>query len=110
MDQIYLFIDNDDSTNKYISVVRKVTSHSINEIKLAIEKEKPVAKYDYYDQDELLNLVRLSEKLIDLGANIKIFEDDLQISLEMVKNLIDNYEGIAKDRERMDDILYGNEK
>src|SRR5699024_6543728 len=91
MDQIYLFIDNDNSTNKYISVVRRFTSHSINEIKLAIEKEKTVAAYDYYDQDELLNLVELAEKLIGVGANIKIYEDDRQISLDMVKNLIDTY-------------------
>lgn len=100
---------NDSSINKYIPLLRKVTSKPISEIKHAIKLEKPVIECDYYDENQLLTLVKSSEQLPSLGAKIKIYENEREISLEMVKNLIETYVGIAEDRERLDDILFGND-
>lgn len=70
---------------------------------------KSVIEYDYYDADELTSLVKTSEKLLLMGADIKVFEDKEEITLDMVKNLIETIKGIAKDREEMDDLMYGGD-
>jgi len=44
-----------------------------------------------------------------MGATIKIFEDDEEITLEMVKNLIETIEGVAKDREELDNLMFDDE-
>ncbi|TWJ59815.1 hypothetical protein CHCC5022_3939 [Bacillus paralicheniformis] len=44
-----------------------------------------------------------------MGASVKIYENDREITLEMLKNLIETYEGIAKDREEMDELLFGDD-
>lgn len=109
MESIDLIVLNDTHINKYITVLRKATGKPIGEIKDSILKSIPVLKCDYYDQEELSNLVKIVERLSSLGAKIEIYESNREISVEMVKNLIDTYEGIARDRERMDDLLYDEE-
>ncbi|WAJ16954.1 hypothetical protein OU809_09430 [Bacillus paralicheniformis] len=109
MDLIYVEVLNDSNITKYISLLRKTSSKPIKELKQAIELGKPVIECDYYDTEELKLLVIIIEQLLSLGASIKIYENDREITLEMLKNLIETYEGIAKDREEMDELLFGDD-
>lgn len=111
LDTINLVVFNDADINKYIPLLRKKTSKSISEIKQNISLGKPVIESDYYDADELKSLVRSAEELILLGANIKIYEDEDGdvITLDMVRNLIETIEGVAKDREDMDSLMFDDD-
>ncbi|ASB89485.1 hypothetical protein CHH92_05150 [Bacillus sonorensis] len=107
MDLIYVEVLNDSNIRKYISLLRKTSSQPIKELKQAIESGKPVIECDYYDTEELKSLVNTIEQLLSMGASIKIYENDREITLEMVKNLIETYKGIAKEREEMDELIFG---
>ncbi|MCY8232249.1 hypothetical protein [Priestia endophytica] len=78
------------------------------EIKQYISLGKPVIQCDYYDRDELMFLVQCYEKLLSMGATLEIYEDGRSLSIEMVKNLIGSIEGIEKDRERIDNLMFGD--
>jgi hypothetical protein len=67
-----------------------------------------VIECDYYDADELKFLVKSAEELKVMGASIKIYEDEEEITLDMVKNLI-TIEGVARDREEMDRLMSDDE-
>ena len=60
---------------------------------------------DDHDAEELKTLVTYAEDLLLMGASIKIYEDKKEITLNMVMNLIDTIEGIAIDREEMDNLM-----
>ena len=64
---------------------------------------------DYYNEKGLKCLVSAAKELLQMGATIKIFEDDEEITLEMVKNLIETIEGVAKDREELDNLMFDDE-
>ncbi|EEM16302.1 hypothetical protein COL87_26255 [Bacillus pseudomycoides] len=74
-----------------------------------MKTEKPVMECNYDDADQLRSLVKCAEELLSMGASIKIYEEEEWITLEMVKNLIGTIEGIAKDREVIDDVIFGND-
>ncbi|AKQ73402.1 hypothetical protein SFC27_03475 [Bacillus licheniformis] len=80
MDFIYVEVLNDSNITKYISLLRKTSSKPINELKQAIETGN---ECDYYDTEELKSLVIIIEQLLSLGASIKIYENDREITLEM---------------------------
>lgn len=83
IETINLVILVNSDVNKYIRLLRKQTSKSIGEIKKIIAGES-VLEYDYYDADKLTSLVNTSEKLRLMGADIKIFEGEEEITLDMV--------------------------
>lgn len=109
MDTINLVVQSDSNVNKYIPMLRKKTSKSISDIKQNLNLGNPVIVCDYYDEEELKFLVTSAEELLQMGATIKIFEDDEEITLEMVKNLIETIEGVAKDREEIDNLMFDDE-
>lgn len=109
MDTINLVVLNDSNANKYIPLLRKKTSKSISDIKQNISMGNPVIECDYYDAEELEFLVASAEELLLMGASIKIYEDEEEITLEMVKNLIGTIEGVAKDREEMDKLMFDDD-
>ena len=109
MDTINLVVLNNSNANKYIPLLRKKTSKSISDIKQNISMGNPVIKSDYYDAEELEFLVASAEELLLMGASIKVYEDEEEITLEMVKNLIDTIEGVAKDREEMDKLMFDDD-
>lgn len=106
METINLVVLNDSNVNKYIPLLRKKTSKSISDIKRNISMGNAVIEVDYYDAEELKSLVTSAEELLLMGASIKIYEDEEEITLDMVKNLIDTIEGVAKDREEMDNLMF----
>jgi hypothetical protein len=109
METINLVVLNDSNANKYIPLLRKKTSKSISDIKQNISMGNPVIKCDYYDEEELKFLVTSAEELLLMGASIKIYEDEEEITLEMVKNLIETIEGVARDREEMDNLMFDDD-
>ncbi|MGG1217932.1 hypothetical protein ABE236_10785 [Priestia endophytica] len=78
------------------------------EIKQCISLENPIIQCDYYNKDELTFLVQCYEKLLSMGATLEVYEDGRSISIEMVKNLIGSIEGIEEDRERIDNLMFGD--
>lgn len=44
-----------------------------------------------------------------MEASIKIYEDGEWITLQMVRNLIGTIEGVAKDREVIDNVIFGDD-
>lgn len=108
MDTISLRLKNEGAINKYISIIRKATGKSIAEIKKAIEGNYKVMECDYYENDEISKFILVIEELLKNGAKFEICEDDRLISLEMLKNLIQTYEEIEKEREELDNIIYGD--
>ncbi|MEH6852784.1 MULTISPECIES: hypothetical protein [Bacillus] len=106
---VNLVVLNDSNFNKYLPLLRKKTSKSISEIKQDMETEKPVIESDYNDVDQLKSLVKSAEELLSMGASIKIYEDEEVITLEMVRNLIETIEGIAKDIEEIDNLMFGDD-
>jgi hypothetical protein len=109
METINIVVLNDSNTNKYIPFLRKKTSKSISDLKQDISMGNSVIECDYYDADELKFLVKSAEELKVMGASIKIYEDEEEITLDMVKNLIDTIEGVARDREEMDRLMSDDE-
>ncbi|MEI4621527.1 hypothetical protein [Bacillus cereus] len=55
------------------------------------------------------SLVKFAEELLSMGASIKVYEDGEWITLEMVRNLIGTIEGVAKDREAIDNVIFGDD-
>ncbi|WIY59367.1 hypothetical protein [Bacillus arachidis] len=90
-------------------MIRKKTSKSISEIKQKMKIEKPVMECNYSDADQLKSLVGFAEELLSMGASIKIYEEEESITLEMVRNLIGTIDGIAKDREAIDNVKFGDD-
>ncbi|MED3897470.1 DUF600 family protein [Priestia aryabhattai] len=105
MHTISLVVFNGSNVNKYIPLLRQKTLKSISDIKQNISMRIPVIVCDYYDAEALEGLVASAEELLLMGASIKVYEDEEEITLNMVKNLIKMTEGIAKDREEMDNLV-----
>lgn len=104
-----LVVLHDSNSNKYLPLIRKKTSKSISEIKQNMKTEKPVMECNYDDADQLRSLVKCAEELLSMGASINLYEEEEWITLEMVRNLIGTIEGIAKDREVIDDVIFGDD-
>ncbi|MCA0174031.1 hypothetical protein [Bacillus sp. RAR_GA_16] len=105
MEAIHLVVLNDSNAIKYIPMLRKKTAKSINEIKHNIRIGNAVMACEDSDAEELKTLVTSADELLLMGASIKIYEDKQEITLNMVKNLINTIEGIAIDREEMDNLM-----
>ncbi|WP_255260015.1 hypothetical protein [Bacillus sp. AFS023182] len=104
-----LVVRHNSNSNKYLPLIRKKTSKSISEIKQNMKTEKPVMECNYSDADQLKSLVRFAEELLSMGASIKLYEEEELITLEMVRNLIETIEGVAKDRGAIDNVKFGDD-
>lgn len=109
VETIHLVVFNDYNVNKHIRLLRRRTSKSIGDIRENILMGKPVIKCSYSNKGELECLVLSAEELIQMGASIKIYESEEEITLLLVKNLIKTIEGIKRDREQTDDLMFDEE-
>lgn len=109
MVKIKMKIDNDSNKLKYVSIIRQNNGASIQDIKQNIEDNKVVLECDYFDTDELKVFKETMEDLISKGATIQLFQDDREIQIDYISNLISSYEQIAKERERLDDRILGDD-
>ena len=104
-----LKIDNDSNKLKYVSIIRQKNGASIQDIKKNIEDNKVVLECDYFDTEELKVFKETMEDLISKGATIQLFQDDREVRINYISNLISSYEQIAEDREKLDDIILGED-
>ncbi|KHD37941.1 hypothetical protein NL50_00045 [Clostridium acetobutylicum] len=109
MDTISVKVQNDGNINKYISIIRKETGKSIAEIKKAIENSDKIIECDYYESEEINRVILVIEYLIKSGAKVEIYEDNSISTLEKLKNLVSTYEEIRREREALDEIMYGDD-
>ena len=109
MVKMKLKIDNDSNKLKYVSIIRQKNGASIQDIKKNIEDNKVVLECDYFDTEELKVFKETMEDLISKGATIQLFQDDREVRINYISNLISSYEQIAEDREKLDDIILGED-
>ncbi|MDM5187373.1 hypothetical protein QUF99_08585 [Bacillus sp. DX4.1] len=62
-----------------------------------------------YDTDGLTSLEHTAEKLISLGAELRFYQNDHIVTLEIIQNLIERNKGIEKDIEELDELMFGDE-
>ena len=91
-------------TNKTMTykMLREVTPFSLSEIKSRIEKHEPV--------DELKKIREAINRLNNLGTKVIIKDVTGEITLEILNNIITSYEGIARDTEELDELMFSDEE
>ncbi|NPC91701.1 hypothetical protein HOO54_05480 [Bacillus sp. WMMC1349] len=114
MYKICMKIIPDNKLNKYAVPLRKYTNLGISQIKNKIEHNEVLAETHAKDFDELEKLKELINKLLDLGAKVKIFDNDIygerdynyqEISYEEFNNTINRLKEIAEDLQDYDDAI-----
>ena len=106
MDLVQLKIKKDDSTAKYIKIIREFdTSLSMSSIKQKIEENDFVVGFDleYYDVVEDLDDIdrkkifrEMIEKLQKAGAQISIYRDGELSSIEFLDNWLETLDEIRR--------------
>lgn len=109
MVKMMLKVDNDSNKLKYVTIIRRYSRASIQEIKRKIENNNVVLECDYFDTDELKDFKNIMEDLINKGASVHLFQDNRKVDLDYVSNLINSHEQIAKDRGKLDERILGDE-
>ncbi|MBP2621746.1 50S ribosomal protein L7/L12 [Streptococcus panodentis] len=99
-------------TNKTMTykVLREVTPFSLSEIKSRIEKHEPVMSANDLKLDELKKIREAIKKLNNLGTKVIIKDVTGEITLEILNNIITSYEGIARDTEELDELMFSDEE
>src|SRR5699024_512014 len=100
-----LKIKPDSNKLKYISILREHSDVNISEMKKNIENNKPVIIVDYFNTEELIKLKSIIAKLVVENAEVHVFQNDKKVHRDYINNLIDTYEQIEQERERLDDFL-----
>lgn len=95
---------------KHISILKKFTGESMGEIKKKILNKEAVIICPYTKEPEKLEkLYAILGEMIQKGAKIKITENARgeivqEISMEVLKNLIERRKGIFEDEEKIVDL------
>ena len=91
-------------------VLREVTPFSLSEIKSRIEKHEPVMSANDLKLDELKKIREVINRLNNLGTKVIIKDVTGEITLEILNNIITSYEGIARDIEELDELMFSDEE
>jgi|GEM_PF-320044 hypothetical protein len=106
VDLIINHITNQTMTYK---VLREFTPFSLSEIKSRIEKQEPVMSVNDLKLDELKKIREVINRLNNIGTQVKIKDVTGEITLEILNNIISSYEGIARDTEELDELMFSDE-
>jgi len=90
-------------------VLREFTPFSLSEIKSRIEKQEPVMSVNDLKLDELKKIREVINRLNNIGTQVKIKDVTGEITLEILNNIISSYEGIARDTEELDELMFSDE-
>ena len=91
-------------------VIREFTPFSLSEIKSRIEKHEPVMSVNDLKLDELKKIREVINRLNNLGTKVIIKDVTGEITLEILNNIITSYEGIARDIEELDELMFSDEE
>src|SRR5699024_4895066 len=103
--KIKLKIKPDSNKVKYISIISESSDVNISEMKKNIYNNKPVIIVDYFSTEELIKLKNIIAKLVTENAEVHLFQNDKKVHRDYINNLIDTYEQIEQEREKLDDFL-----
>ncbi|MCM2989957.1 hypothetical protein M3580_12045 [Bacillus safensis] len=100
--------------NKYVLLLRKYTGLGITDIKNTIENKGFFAETDESDIDSMEDLKELADSLLNLGADVKIYDNDdfgegifdyREISYEEFINNINRLKEIIEELQDYDDAI-----
>lgn len=103
MAKMQIQIEKDSNEIKYISILRKNTKKSISEIKELLNNNDFLLSYNLLEIDELLEMKKIVGILLDAGAKVHLFEDNREVSIELLNNLIESHFDTQRYREEIDE-------
>ena len=107
MSVIYSKVKMSDNIFEACKLIRNFVGLSIGEIKNKIQKGEVLLECDYLDLEELINLLG---SLRALSAQIYLYKNNHEVNMEFLSNTIESYKGIAKDREKIDELMFSDEE
>ncbi|MBP3240511.1 MAG: hypothetical protein J6M92_08190 [Oribacterium sp.] len=81
-----IVIDQYPSVAEVVKIMRKYTKDAIMEIRDQLNKNEFVMSCDYIDEDELKRLIKCVNELKKSKITVKIYENNEQIDLQLLKN------------------------
>ncbi|WP_273834232.1 hypothetical protein [Guptibacillus sedimenti] len=108
MAKMNMQLEKDANEVKYISILRKNTNKSINELKTLLNNNEYVLSYNILDIDELLEMKKIISSLLNAGAKVHIYEDNREVNMEFLDNLIESYMDTLKYQEEVDEQINGD--
>lgn len=114
MSKIAIKISSKDPINKYVLPLRKYTGLGITDIKSGIENKDFFSETDANDIDSMESLKELVDALLNLGADVKIFDSDeygegifnyQEISYDELINSIERLKEIMEELRDYDDAI-----
>lgn len=109
MDNIGVKIKSNDNTIKCIGIIRKYTKLSTGDIENKIINNQYVMLCGYTDEDGIRNIVKVYNKIKNMGADVVIYEHDIVTTVDFLVNLIDMYSDIQRDILQTDDLMYNDD-
>mgnify|MGYP000864090540 CR=1 FL=1 len=110
MSTVDLIINHITNQTMTYKVLREFTPFSLSEIKSRIEKQEPVISVNDLKLDELKKIREVINRLNDLGTKVIIKYVTGEITLEILNNIISSNEGIARDTEELDELMFSDEE
>src|SRR5699024_6938732 len=111
---MHLVIKKRKNQKKYTPIIRKYTNLGVFEIKKRIENRGSILKYKLFDNDaEDKKVIKLINELISMGAEIKLYENELvkdqEISDKYLMNRFDRYKEMQSQNQRLDYLIIDEE-
>ncbi|MDF2791097.1 MAG: hypothetical protein K0S80_4199 [Neobacillus sp.] len=103
MAKLNLKIEKDNNEVKYISILRKITNESMQEIKRKIDNNDIVLSCNLLDIDELVEMKKKVSLLLNAHAKINMYEDKREVSNEFLNNLIESHFDTERYLEQIDE-------
>src|SRR5699024_9988548 len=110
---MHLVIKKNENKNKYITTIRKYINLSDYDKKKRIKTSSLIMKYKLLDDEEDKKLIKIINELINMGAEIKLYENELvkeqEISVKYLMNRFDRYKEVQSQNQRLDDLMLDEE-
>ena len=108
MSVVYSKVKISDNIFEACKLIRNFIDLPIGEIKNKIQKGELLLECDYLDLEELIKMKDLLASLKELGAQIYLYKGNHEVNMEFLSNTIESYQGIAEDREKIDELLFSD--
>ncbi|MEK4425940.1 hypothetical protein [Solibacillus sp. FSL K6-1523] len=106
MAKLNMQIEKDTNEVKYISILRKNTNKSISEIKKLLNNNEFILSYNLLEIDELLEMKKIVNLLLEAGAKVHIFEENREVSIEFLDNCIESHLDTERYLEEVDEQIF----